>query len=127
MSVSNVVIRACLLYEFKLGTNAAEATRKICRAFGQNTVTERTAQNWYRTFRSGDMTLEDQPRSGRPSSLDEEQLKQAIEEDSSLTCQESAERFNVSDETIRRHLHQLGKTWRLSKWVPHQLTDANKQ
>jgi len=83
MSVYNVVIRACLLYELKLGTNAAEATRKNCRAFGQNTVTERTAQNWYSTFRSGDVTLEDQPRSGRPSSLDEEQLKQAVEQDSS--------------------------------------------
>ena len=108
MSVSNVVIRACLLYEFKLGTNAAEATRKICRAFGQNTVTEPMHKTG--TERSEVVTLEDQPRSGRPSSLDEEQLKQAIEEDSSLTCQELAERFNVSDETIRRHLHQLGKT-----------------
>lgn len=126
MSVSNAVIRACLLYEFKLGTKGAEAARKICAAFGEGTISERTAQKWFHTFSTGDETLEDKPRSGRPKSLDLDQLKAAIEEDSSQTCQELAQRFGVSDETIRVHLHELGKSWKLSKWVPHELTAANR-
>ena len=124
--MSTAVVRACLLYEFKLGTKAAEAARKICSAFGENTVSERTAQKWFQTFSTGDQTLEDKPRAGRPKTLDLEQLQGAIEKDSSQTCQELARRFRVSDETVRVHLHKLGKSWKMSKWVPHELSAANR-
>lgn len=40
MAMLKVIIRACLLYEFKLGTNIAEACRKICDAFGEGPVAE---------------------------------------------------------------------------------------
>ena len=59
--------------------------------------------------------------------LDDDVLKAAIEEDSSLTCDELAERFHVSAETVRLHLHGIGKSYRLSKWVPHTLSAANKE
>ena len=48
MAVSNAIIRACLLYEFKLGSKAAEACRKICTAFGEGAVAERTSQKWFK-------------------------------------------------------------------------------
>lgn len=126
MSVNTGVIRACLLYEFKLGTKAAEASRKICTAFGDDAVSERTAQKWFKKFVSGDESLEDSPRSGRPSVIDNEELRAVIENDSKLTCQELSQMFSVSDETIRLHLHQLGKSWKLSKWVPHELSDEHR-
>ena len=44
MSTQSCVIRACLLYEFKRGSNAAETSRRICMAFGENAIKERTAQ-----------------------------------------------------------------------------------
>src|SRR5215813_8472857 len=59
-------------------------------------------------------------------SLDNETLQAAIEEDSSLMCGELARQFNVSDETVRVHLHCLGKAYRLSKWVPHTLSEVHK-
>jgi [histone H3]-lysine36 N-dimethyltransferase SETMAR len=126
MSVPDSVIRACLLYEFKLGTNAAEASRKICTAFGEDAVTSRTAQRWFKKFALGDQSLEDNARSGRPSSLDIDELRTVIETNSNLTCQMLAEEFQVSDETIRIHLHKIGKKWKLSTWVPHALTPENK-
>ncbi|GFU16050.1 histone-lysine N-methyltransferase SETMAR [Trichonephila clavipes] len=36
-------------------------------------------------------------------------------------CGELARQFNTSSETVRLHLHRLGKTYRLSKWAPHML------
>lgn len=126
MSVSNSIIRACLLYEFKLGTNATEASIKICTAFGEGTVTPRTAQRWFKKFTSGDESLEDEVRSGRPSTLDDDDLRTMIETNSSMTCQMLAEAFHVSDETIRIHLHKIGKKWKLSKWIPHELSSENK-
>ena len=106
MTDKKLMIRSCLLYEFKLGTSASSASRRICTAFGEGAVSERTARNWFQKFRSGNEALEDEPRAGRPILLNNDDLKAAIETDSSLTCHELALRFLVSDETIRLHLHQ---------------------
>ena len=126
MSVNSNVIRSCLLYEFKLGSNASEACRKICLAFGNDALKRRTAQKWFAKFSQGDESLEDAPRSGRPSDINDEELKETIERNSNLSCQDLAKIFNVSDETCHAHLHDLGKRWKLSKWVPHALTKENK-
>ena len=111
MTDRKLIIRACLLYEFKLGTGASSASRKLCTctAFGEGAVSEKTAQNWFQKFRSGNETLEDELRAGRPISLHNGNLKAAIDSDSCLTYHELASRFNVSDETIRLHLNQLEK------------------
>ncbi|KHJ88895.1 hypothetical protein OESDEN_11300, partial [Oesophagostomum dentatum] len=111
MAASNEIIRACLLCEFKLGTKAAEACRKICAAFGEGAIAERTGQKWLKKFSSGNENLEDEPRSGRPSTVNNEDIKLAIEQDSSQTCQDFALKFNVSDETIvymRINLENVG-------------------
>ena len=50
MTGRKLIFRACLLYEFKLGTNASSASRKLCTALGESAVSERTAQNWFQKF-----------------------------------------------------------------------------
>ena len=108
-----MIIRACLLYEFKLGTSASSAFRKLCTVFGEGAVSERTAGNWFQKFCSGNETLEDEPQAGQPISLNNGGLKAAVESDSCLTCHELTSRLKVSYETIRLHLHQLGKRWKI--------------
>ena len=46
MTDRKLIIRACLLYEFKLGTSASSTSRKLCSAFSEDAVSERTARNW---------------------------------------------------------------------------------
>ena len=120
------IIHSCLLYEFKLGSNASEASRKINFAFGEDAVKERTARNWFKKFSSGDENLDDAPRSGRPISISNDELRKAVESNSNLTCHELGLKFHVNEETIRLHMHQIGKRWKLSKWVPHDLTSENR-
>ncbi|XP_035220488.1 histone-lysine N-methyltransferase SETMAR-like [Stegodyphus dumicola] len=127
MDASKVLVRTSLLYDFKVGLSAAESSRRICQAFGNDAVNERTARQWFQKFWSGYMSLSDAPRSGKPQALDDEALRAAIKKDTSQTCEELAARFQVSDKTIRLHLHLIGKTYKLSKWVPHSLSDANNQ
>ncbi|GFT33764.1 hypothetical protein NPIL_208751, partial [Nephila pilipes] len=55
----------------------------------------------------GSLSLWDEPRNGRPHALDDEALQAAIEEDNSLTSSELAKQLEVSDETVRLHLHLL--------------------
>nr|XP_032512985.1 histone-lysine N-methyltransferase SETMAR-like [Danaus plexippus plexippus] len=87
MAVSNAIIRACLLYKFKLGSKAAEACRKICIAFGESAVAERTSQKWFKKFVSGIKSLEDEPHSGVPSTIKNKDIKLPIKQDSNQTCQ----------------------------------------
>lgn len=126
MDISNRDIRIILLYEFKLGTSATETVRKLCSVFDSDVMSIRTAQFWFNKFRSGDMCLENKPRSGRPVTIDNDVLRRKIDENPSLTCEKLAEDLNVSDETIRRHLHNIGKVRKLNKWVPYELSMANK-
>ncbi|GFU66710.1 histone-lysine N-methyltransferase SETMAR [Trichonephila clavipes] len=126
MYVSKELVRGCLLYDFKVGLSAAASSRRICQAFGDSAVKERTARHWFLKFRPGDLSLCDKARTGRPQALDGEAL-QAANEDSSQTCGELARQFHTTSEMVRLHLHRLGKTYRLSKCVPPTLLEVHKQ
>ncbi|GFS62128.1 histone-lysine N-methyltransferase SETMAR [Trichonephila clavipes] len=127
MGVSKGLVWDCLLYNFKAGLSAAASSRRICQAFGDSAVNERTTRHWFQKLRSRDLSLCDKARTGRPQALDDEALQASIEEDSSQTCGELAIQFKSSSEMVRLHLYRLGKTYRLSKWVPHTLLDVHKQ
>lgn len=125
--ITKSMIRTCLLYDFKSGVKAAESSRRICAAFGSDTVSERTAQDWFKRFRDGDTSIEDRPRSGRPSQVDEERLKQLVEADPHQTSSELAAVLGLSYGTVINHLHAIGKVNKLDQWVPHDLSDWDRQ
>lgn len=122
MEVSRSQIHAILYYEFSLGLKAAEAQRKVAQVFGQKTVSESSVRGWFAKFRSGDIALEDKPRTGRPLAIDRDLLDQEVKSDPSTTCEILAEKFKVSAECIRVNLHALGKSYKLNRWVPYDLT-----
>ena len=70
--------------------------------------------------------MEDSPGRDRPSDFDNQALLAAVEEDERLTTQMRAENFNVDHSKIVRCLKKLGKVWKLTGWVPHELSDKNK-
>ena len=77
-------------------------------------------------FCKGDKGLEDEKQSGWPLEVDNDQLRAIIEADSLTTTQEVAEEFNINCSTVIRHLKQIGKVKKLSKWVPRELTTNQK-
>ena len=113
-------------YEFKRGRKAAEATRNINEAFGQNTANERAVQRWFVRFRSGDESLKDEEHGSRPSEVDDDQLKALIELDTQKTTREVAKELDVDQSTVVRHLQKIGKMKKLDKWVPHELNENQK-
>ncbi|XP_014782532.1 histone-lysine N-methyltransferase SETMAR-like [Octopus bimaculoides] len=54
-------------------------------------------------------------------------LLQVIEADPMQTARQLAAQFGAFHVMIINNLHRLGKVSKLGKWVPHELTEANKQ
>src|SRR6202042_1203323 len=70
--------------------------------------------------------IEDRQRSGRPSQVDEERLKQLVEADPHQTSSELAAVLGLSYRTVINHLHAIGKVNKLDQWVPHDLSDWDR-
>ena len=53
---------------------------KICRAFGEERITDLTVRKWFAKFRFGNMTINGELGMGRPSEFDDNFLKSILEE-----------------------------------------------
>jgi len=65
MAITKEHIRFSLHFALHLKKNAADATTMIC-AYGENAVSHTICKRWYKKFREGNFSLEDEPRAGRP-------------------------------------------------------------
>lgn len=125
--LSREQLRMFLLYDFKSGINASQSYLRINKAFGDDTIGRRTAYDWFKKFQSGHMDSQDNARSGRPSIIDNNLLRSCVEADAHVTSRELAQKFGVSHTAILHHLEEIGKISKLDVWVPHKLTDFDRQ
>lgn len=126
MNCSSYQIRTILLYEFKNGLKASEAARKIRNVFGGDCVSDPVARFWFRRFKSGEQSLENEARSGRPLTFENDEIRECLRENPRATCKEIGEILECDESTARKRLHTLGFSKKLDKWVPHKLTENNK-
>ena len=124
--MDKIQIRMIFSFQFKLGWKAAKTARDINDPFGPGTTNERIAQRWFKKFRNGDESLEDEDSRGQPTAVDNKHLKALIEADPCKTTREVAVEIEVDHSTVVHHLKQIGKSKRLDKWVPHELNDNQK-
>ena len=94
----NKDFRHVLLFHFRKGKRLAETHKEICEVYGVNCLTERTYQNLFKNFRSGDLSLKDDQGqgSGRPSEVGDDIMKAIIESNRHITVQKIAKQLNVS-------------------------------
>ena len=71
--------------------------------YGYNAVILRVYFEKFSQFRSGNFSIEDAPRSGRPIVIENDQLKQIVDQNHHLTTKEIAEIVNVSKGTVFAH------------------------
>ncbi|GBP21739.1 hypothetical protein EVAR_10916_1 [Eumeta japonica] len=83
MSIPNVEID---IYNLKFYYNRKSGTqneKKICDAYGPNTVSVRVAQNWFKRFQSSNFDAKDELRSTRPVTDKVDGILEKVEHDRS--------------------------------------------
>ena len=71
-------IQVIFFFKFKMCHKTAETTQNISTTFGPGTANEHTLQCWFKKLCKGDKNLEDEECSGRPSEVDNHQLRAII-------------------------------------------------
>lgn len=127
MELNKRDLRAIMYYEFAKGSSASNCTNSMCEHLSEGIVSERTVQRWFKKWKNGVLTLDDEVHTGRPLEINLDQLKEIVDSNPSFTCLDLSLEFNLSEETIRLNLHKLGYVSKLNKWVPHLLNDNQKK
>ena len=123
MMLDKKQIWAIFLFKFKMGCKT-EDNSQHWQCLGPGTANRQTVQWWLKKLCKEDEHLEDEKRSGWPrlTGINWEGHRSW----SSSTTWEVAEKLNVDHSMVIQHLKQIGKMKKLEKWVPHELTENQK-
>ena len=92
-----------MVYAFELGHNFSEASKKV--------KSEDTGDNtWFKKFRSVWKNLNDQPRLGRPETVDSDAVIQAIETNQESCTQRVSDELSISLFSVVYHLYDFDQS-----------------
>ena len=121
--------RVCVKFCFKLGKNFTEAFQMLQQVYGKDCLSRTQCHEWYQRFKSGRTSIEDDPKSGRPStSMGEDHIEKVhavIRPNRRSTIREVAEVVGISKSSYHLILTDKLQMHRVTaKFVPHLLTDT---
>ena len=115
----------------KLGESATTTHGKLQQAFGDDAISRAQAFRWHKMFSEGRTIVEDEQRSGRPSTTrasdNTARVRELVLSDGRLTVNMSADEANVNREAVRRILtEELGMRKICAKMGPRNLTEQQR-
>ena len=93
-----------MLFYFRKGKNAAQAAKKVRDVYGEEALKDRHCRNWFDKFSSGDFSVKDEQRLGRPNEVDDDQIKAIIELGRHISVREIEEMLKIPKSTMDRHI-----------------------
>lgn len=100
--------RAAVKFCFLLGKNAAETVLMLKTAYQDDAMGKTQVYEWFARFKNGDMSIDDKPRSGRPSTarIDEnvEKIRELVLTDRRQTIDQLSEISGLSWSSVQRIL-----------------------
>jgi len=101
------------------------------QAYGEDCLSRTQCYEWYQRFKSDRTSIEDDPKSGRPSSTGDdhiEKVRSVICENRRLTIREVSEEVGICKSSCHTILTEKLKVPRVAaKFVPRLLTEEQKQ
>ena len=122
----------CVKFCFELGKTFTETFQMFQQAYGVDCLSPTQCQDWYQPFKSGRMSIENDPKSGRPStSMNDDHIEKVlalIRQNCRLTVREVVEEAAICKSSCHQILTDKLKMRRVTaKSVPRLLTDAQKE
>ncbi|KOC69241.1 Putative uncharacterized protein FLJ37770 [Habropoda laboriosa] len=122
--------RALVKFCFLLGKSGTETLEILETAYKDDAMGK--TQVWFSRFKNGEMSIDDKPRSGRPSTArtheNVEKIREIIEKDRRRTIEEIVELLGVTLSSVQRILTEdLGMKRVAAKFAPRLLTAEQKQ
>ncbi|PIO65499.1 hypothetical protein TELCIR_12828, partial [Teladorsagia circumcincta] len=119
-------LRHVTLFLYHSGSNMKAAETKMRDVCKDYALSYGTIVRWYKRFKVGDYTLEDEERSGRPSELNLSELRRVVKTDPFQSTREMASTLGVQSSTIESGLKKLGMKKRLGRYAPHRLKPVDR-
>jgi hypothetical protein len=113
-----------------LKTLSARAIRTELEAvYGHEALSLAAVKKWRKRFLNGRVSLDDDPRSGRPPVSDlAESVRTLLEETPFISCKRMCSKLRIAKTTCLRVLHdQLGFRKCYFRWIPHALSENQVQ
>ncbi|XP_049873459.1 histone-lysine N-methyltransferase SETMAR-like [Pectinophora gossypiella] len=120
-----------ILYDYKRGLTFKESQENLQAAFGESAPALATITYWYREFKRGQESLNDDPRPGRPSTAVTHEnvirVEWLIQENRNITHREIRAELKIGYRAVSTILHEHLKVRKVAKsGIPHSLTDEQK-
>jgi histone-lysine N-methyltransferase SETMAR len=124
--------RVCINFCVKNGIKCSKTLEMLTVAYGESTLSKKNVYKWYKLFQEGRENVNDEPRSGRPSTskTDEnvQEVKEIVLKNRRITIREIADDLNISFGSCQSILTDvLGMTRVSAKFVPKLLNFDQKQ
>lgn len=130
-SIDDVAQRNFIKFCVILGHSGGVIHRDLVRTIGERAYSNKTVEKWITKFRKGDTSIEEH-RGGDSSDHEKkrnvlDEIRILMDQSRSWSCLELSIRLNISKSTVHRYLREELKLIKiLSKWVPHDLTEDQK-
>lgn len=123
--------RVLMKHCFIMKKNTVEAKAWLVKHYSDSAPGKSTVEKWFAKFKRGEMSTEDDTRSGRPKeAVTDENIKKVhkiIMNDRKLKLIEIAETLKISKERVGHIVHEYLDMRKLcAKWVPRELTIEQK-
>ena len=124
--------RINLKFLVKLGKGPTDCLKLLQEVYGEATMSRARLFEWHKRFTSGREEVEDDPKSGWPSTTKTAdnigKVNELVRSDRRLTVRMMAEELNINRESVRIILsEELGMRKMCAKMVPKLLSDDQKQ
>lgn len=132
MELNREHFRAMIFYDHKIGLDSHQCHERLSTAFPDTAPSFSTVSRWYREFRRGRDSLDDETRTGRPATSTTPEMiasvQRMVEADRRVTYKEIEASLGIHSPAINKILHDhIGVRKLTSRWVPHLLKPEQKQ
>jgi transposase len=132
MADNDVLYHQCAVIEFHVKEEipAADIHYRLRRVYGHVCMGASSVRWWVKHFKNGNMSIQDQPRSGRPWTGSPEANKKIVDEiinkDRRVTLDAVATKLEIGHNAVQEMIGGLGYRKTCARWVSRLLTEDHK-